>query len=156
MSAEKQAQIALKRKKNNEKGQLNNMHQQHMPSMREIGGSNTASLFAGMIQPQQSAINPYNVFNAFQHQHPAPPPQGGMIGGMMPPSSQKSIAQNIPQQNPNNAFAAMFAPQPAHNPMNSGMGGMGGMGAMGGMGGMGAMGGMMMNPMNQMYGGRMF
>lgn len=137
LSAEKQAKLAKKKKNNEAKGQLNNMHQQSSqpPALGKMGGQNTANLFAGLIQPQQQQqINPYQLFGAFNHpqQRQAPAPAANPLGALIPPPQpQRSSAIHVMPQAQNNAFAAMFAPQP--QPM---------------------MGGMqpMMNPMNQMFG----
>jgi len=115
------------------------MNQQN--TLGNIGGKNTANLFAGLIQPQQQQISPFQLLGAMHQQPkrpgpgPAPGPAINPLGALMGPPQPQSMNPSpihVGPQPQNNAFAAMFAPQA--QPM---------------------MGGMQpkMNPMNQMFGG---
>ena len=134
MTTEKQAQIASKKKKNDERGQLN-MNQAaggQFNAFAGLGGQNTANLFAGLIQPQMGAPNPYQAFNAFHHapgdqqqQQPQANPLMGMMGGMAQ-APQPQQQQKVGPQAQTNAFAALFGgAAPGTGPAQ--MGGMGGM-----------------------------
>jgi hypothetical protein len=123
------------------------------PSFGGIGGQNTANLFAGLIQPQQAAPSPYQIFNAFHHapgqqqSQPAANPLMGMMGGMGggAPTQQQQVRPVAQPQT--NAFAAMFGAPGGGAP---GMGGM-----MGGPRPMNPMMGMMGMQQNPMMGGYM-
>ena len=145
-SAEKQAEIARKKKRNNEIGQLNNHHGGNQPagSLRNIGGHNAANFLSGFVQqPQQQAPNP--MMAAFAGGMPKQQPMPGPgLGALVPGPQVNPMPQpNMMNQGRAPAYSALFA-APA-NPM-MGMMGMGGMG-------MGAPQGGYLNPMAQMYGG---
>jgi hypothetical protein len=130
LSKEKQEEIARKKQKNNENGQLNNMSQQaaQPPNFggmlgAAFGQQQVGNVFANLVQPHPAPINPYQVFNAFHHpvqvqphhgpQHSQHNPMGAMMG--MP---QQHHPQ--PQANPFLNFIAQPAPPPM---MMAGMGG---------------------------------
>lgn len=135
MSAEKQAEIARKKKKNNEKGQLNQHHGGNQPagSLKTIGGNNAANLFSGLIQqPQAQQFNPMMALaGGVPQQRPQQPMPAPGLGALVPGPQVNPMPNPMMMQQPrpavaNPAFSALFA-APA-NPMMGGMGmGMGGM-----------------------------